>query len=327
MRITTICDKFCFPTLSGYRKCYTFQNWFGGGSVFRNSASKLLVILLVLLFCPTNAYAQDITATWPQFGGIWETTEGKMALWQAEDKVWGIYTGSSEIGGYIREDGKLHFWYERGSDDMGMGWLEISEDGRAFEGFYTSSLDPGEHDSWGGTWIGPNNFAIGDVAALDYVPGDTLTADADDTDTPDDQADTVLASDLEDAVDSGMTIDTDSAWGGTWDTERGFLVLAVSEGWVFGSFGEDGVIEGTAENATLSASWSVTRDDGTLLEGEALFTLSEDSINFRGTYNSTDDPNLWLPWMGSKIITVTVDEDSTDEADTEEEQPEGSEPE
>jgi hypothetical protein len=298
--------------------------------VFRNSASTSLVILLVILFCPINAYAQDLTATWPQFGGIWETTEGKMALWQAEDKVWGIYTGSSEIGGYIREDGKLHFWYERGSDDMGMGWLEISEDGRAFEGFYTSSLDPGEHDSWGGTWIGPNNFAIGDVAALAYEPDDIVTGADEDSETPGDQDNTVLASDLEDALDSGITIDTDSAWGGTWDTERGFLVLAVSEGWVFGSFGEDGVIEGTAENSTLSATWSVTRDDGTLLEGEALFTLSEDSINFRGTYNSLDDPNLWLPWMGSKLITIEVeevDEAETDEAGTDVEETEGSEPE
>jgi len=273
-------------------------------------AFPVLLLTFILLMSP--GYSQEPgDSDYPEFTGIWDTGMGRLALWQARDAVWGYYEGNGEIGGHIKEDGVYHFYYEVASGDMGMGWLELTDDGLGFEGFYASTLETDTNGTWEGTFVAPNSFEIGDRNALNYQPIEPVT----ETETPDTQP---VAGDPGEEPDDGsdeepfddageIVVDPDllAIWTGTWDTQRGYLVLTVGSTGIFGSFGENGVFQGTVSENTLSATWSFTDEDGNISEGEALFTISEDGTSFRGTYNDSTEPNLWLPWMGSKASSST----------------------
>jgi len=263
------------------------------------------------------AYAQDSEEGYPQFGGIWDTDRGIVALWQAGDAVWGIYEGHGELGGHIDEDGMFRFWYEEDPADMGTGWFELM-DTETLEGAYNSAIEMSEHGNWTGTFLGPNNYEVGDEEALNYDPENDSGSIVDSNNVEDDSGEgeesesETGGEDAEENPDpetesgdqdnESNISDTESAvlWTGTWNTGRGYLVLMVDDSEIYGSFGENGVFEGTIDGSEISAIWSVTNEDGSVTEGEALFYISEDGTSFRGTYNSSENPDLWLPWMGTK---------------------------
>ena len=281
--------------------------------MLRYKALLLLILVPVLLAFGPAVGAQDAGQDYPRFEGIWETDLGRMALWQANDAVWGIYSGYGEIGGHIEEDGVFRFWYEDDPDDEGTGWFALNDDGQGFYGFYYSSIEPSVHGRWEGTLLGPNNYEISDRDALNYEPGEEYVPPTDGgPEVPPSSAPPEVSVP---ATDESETEVSTTAWTGTWDTGRGYLVLAVSESTIYGSFGEEGIIEGELAGDTLSATWSVTLDDGTIDQGEALFTIAEDGASFRGTYNRSDDPNLWLPWIGTKltdqITSFVIEEEET----------------
>lgn len=267
---------------------------------------KLAILGLVLLagiFMAVQTGAQDdVNGDFPLYDGIWDTDLGILALWQANDAVFGIYGSYAEIGGHINEDGILHFTYDNDPNDMGSGWFEISSDGTAFDGMYTSTMDTSIGGTWDGTRLGPNEFDVNDREALNYQPGDTPPDYSEGGEGEEEASDDSEAED-EDLPEESEEFSGDvaSAWSGSWDTNRGQLVLTVEEGSVSGSFGDGCNFEGTITGTTINGVWSMTDDEGNETSGEVLFNLSEDGMSFRGTYNSTEEPDLWLAWHGTKV--------------------------
>jgi len=178
---------------------------------------------------------------------------------------------------------------------MGFGWLQLNSDAASFTGEYTSSTQTAVHGSWDGTFLGLNGFDVGDIAALEYEPGQ----EAPGTTVRPQQGQ--VPPEIATQPSGETTVLTPSAWNGTWDTARGALVLAVDGVSIEGSFGESGVLQGTIENASVRATWRVLKTDGSETSGECLFTLSEDGKSFRGTYDDSAAPDLWLPWQGTKV--------------------------
>lgn len=271
--------------------------------MMRNIAIIGAIILLALF--PLRAAAQDNYAgDYPVYDGIWDTNLGTLALWQANDAVYGIYGNHALLGGHIDDDGVLHFSYEDDPDDMGTGWFKIIGDGTEFEGSYNSSVVMSIHDTWNGTYLGPNEFEIGDRDALDYQAGDAppdYSGDGTGEETSED-SDTTDTEEEETGDEAGeFTGDVASAWAGTWDTNRGELEFSVEDENVTGTFGDEGEVEGTISGTSVSGTWANTDDEGNATSGEVLFTLSEDGMSFRGTYNTTDEPDLWLAWHGTKM--------------------------
>jgi hypothetical protein len=70
----------------------------------------------------------------PDFGGVWETSYGRMRLVQRGDAVEGIYayTGESTLTGKAAK-GRLTFQY-REPAAAGEGWFELAADGNSFQG-------------------------------------------------------------------------------------------------------------------------------------------------------------------------------------------------
>ena len=268
-------------------------------------------LLIALLLVGFPAFAQE--AEIPDFQGIWDTDMGTMALWQQNEYVWGLYGDEEEIGGYITENGVLNFKWDSSPDGMGTGWFRMNDDGTGFEGRFLNDIELSEQGDWDGELLGENSFNIGDPEALNYQPGDELFQpdEEPDTDLPDgidetaDVTDAETPEEPEDAEVPDETVDsTDglSSWGGTWETARGYIVMAVSEDSIVGSFGEYGKLEATVQGTALSGTWSITDEEGNSLEGEMVYWLSEDGLSFRGTYNSSDEPDLWLVWSGTKVF-------------------------
>ena len=258
---------------------------------------------LSLLAVAPAAFSQA-EVEYPVFDGVWETGWGRMALWQAADAVWGVFGSRGEIGGHVTQDGRFQFFWENGPDAFGTGWLDLGENGDRFEGRWFNDADISEHGSLEGDFLWANTFEIGDREVLTYEPGESpppaitapaaATGEAESPEVP-----------LEEAAEPPMEPefhgDSTGAWSGTWDTGRGYLVLAAADGEAIGSFGENGVLDGTVEGATLTATWTTTGDDGVSLSGEAIFWLDEDGATFRGTYNSSDEPDVWRVWSGVKV--------------------------
>lgn len=275
--------------------------------MIKNFAPIALVILIGLL--PVHSHAQTaIDGDYPIYDGLWETDLGVLAMWQENDAVWGIYLSSSVLGGRIDDDGILHFRYEENPDDRGSGWFKVSEDGSAFEGYYTSEIEPSIHDNWIGTWLGPNFYEVDDREALNYQPGEIPPDPDEDEDIDDDNVD-LLSGDSDDSdtdddtpePPSEFTGDPESAWNGAWETNLGEMELIIDAGNVTGTWGEGGSFEGTISGSTLNGTWLIVDEDGNETGGEVLFSLSEDGVGFRGTYNTSDEPNLWLAWHGTKL--------------------------
>ncbi len=258
-----------------------------------------LTLALILWILATPLHAQDQPAPeWPKFDGIWATSRGQLALWQADDAVYGVYEKNGTLGGHIDADGILRFSYEEGSDDMGSGWLQLNVDGASFTGEYTSSTQTAVHGSWDGTFLGLNSFDVGDIAALEYVPGQEIPV-APGTEVRPPQGE--VPPEITTQPSGETTVPTPSAWNGTWDTARGTLVLAVDGVSIEGSFAQSGVLEGTIEDATVRATWRILETGGSETSGECLFTISDDAKSFRGTYDDSAAPDLWLPWQGTKV--------------------------
>jgi len=285
----------------------------GGIAVLRHLTPLILVILLG--FPSAKAIAQSQAgAEYPQFEGIWETDWGRVALWQANDAVWGVYGSQGEIGGHIGNDGVWRFTYETGPDEMGTGWFTLDDDGLGFQGFYYSSIEPDQHGPWEGTLLGPNEYEVSDRAALDYEPGETPPAPVVLEPQPGPTAPVPTPGETAIEEEPAFTGEANSAWSGTWDTGRGYLVLIATDSTVYGSFNENGVFQGTVEDNAINATWSITNPDNTVTTGEALFYLSEDGASFRGTYSKSSDPNLWLPWLGSKVSNEMTTLPATEES-------------
>jgi hypothetical protein len=264
----------------------------------------------VLLIVAAPSPAQE-TNPIPQFQGIWETDWGKMALWQASDLVWGVYGAKGEIGGHVKLDGKFEFTWDDSPDGRGSGWMELSEDASRFDGQWLTDLEIGKNGAIHGELLGPNDFEIADRAALEWEPGEAQVSQP----PAETSGETETAQSEETGEESGTSSeesgetarapigDITAAWTGRWDTGRGELILTIdaANSNVTGTFGENGDLEGTLENTAFSGTWTTTSDDGTVTQGEVLFWLSEDGLSFRGTYNVSDQPDVWLVWSGTKI--------------------------
>ena len=83
------------------------------------------------------------------FGGLWDTTWGKMRLAVNDDKVEGLYhySSGSSISGELVDD-KLQFRYKE-PDAEGEGWFKIKQDGRSFSGQYRAAGEK-EWQPWNG---------------------------------------------------------------------------------------------------------------------------------------------------------------------------------
>ncbi|MCX6647697.1 MAG: hypothetical protein NTY09_15245 [bacterium] len=228
-----------------------------------------LTILLGIL--PVRSIAQDnnVSGDFPVYDGIWDTDLGTLAMWQANDAVWGVYGDKAVMGGHIDADGILRLFYEDNPDDMGSGWLKIVGDGSAIEGSYTSSVEMRIQGTWNGTYLGPNDFEVGDREALNYQPGDLPPGESvDETETATSE-ETTSEEVVTTETPQEFAGDVVSAWTGTWDSTRGELVFSVEETNVTGTFG-----------------------DGCEFTG----TISETTLN-----NTSTEPDLWLAWQGTKI--------------------------
>jgi hypothetical protein len=261
----------------------------------------LLAVIFLIGLLPLQSTAQEsYTGDFPIFDGIWDTEMGIVAMWQANDAVYAVYKSNANLGGHIDENGVLQFGYEDSPDDLGSGWFKIVGDGHELEGYYNSSLEPAVHGTWNGTWLGPNEFDVNDRDALNYQAGDTGS-----TYSPEQAVETPAAPEVEVEVPveepQGFTGDAEIAWTGGWDTTRGELEINIEDGVVTGTFGDNCTLEGTITGSTLTGTWSITDEDGNVTTGDLLFSLSEDGMSFRGTYNSTTEPDLWLAWHGSKL--------------------------
>ncbi len=299
-------------------------------------------IVAVLAIASFPIFAQG-TDDFPRFGGIWETDRGPMALWQAEDAVWGLYGDSHEIGGHIREDGAFSFSWDEGVDGHGRGWFRLSEDGDSIRGMWLNDLEISDHGTWDGEYVAPNTFPIGDAEALEYEPEEEITppeeipepeptpeespavegppefipleveeSPSDEPaepieEAPDEEPEEEPDAEPEEEPDEEPVVPPTSSgdvsvWIGTWNTGRDYRVLGVDDdGNIIGSFGESGVLQGTVEGSTLSATWHQTAEDGSVSDGEAVFWLAEDGESFRGTYSMSTEPDVWLVWNGDKM--------------------------
>lgn len=294
-----------------------------GGLIMSRFIPSLILVLVMTIAAPIVGAQVEDEATYPDFEGIWEV-EGLfdisscvMAIWQANEKVWGYFGSEGEIGGYINEDGRLVFMWEFYPDGKGTGWVRTAEEGEVVEGIWSSDIELSEHGSWDGVRIGPNNYEVGDKEALNYDPSIEQVVEVDETDAEDANAvgDTAGEEIVIDETDGDEQTDegdresdeetqpgTLELWPGTWDTDRGFLVLAIVEGEIVGTFGENGVLQGTVEGNTLSGEWSDIDAEGNASEGDAVFWLAEDGLSFRGTYNNANEPDLWLVWSGELVL-------------------------
>jgi hypothetical protein len=243
----------------------------------------------------------------PQFQGIWETDWGKMALWQAEDLVWGVYGTKGEIGGRVNSDGKLEFTWDDSPDGRGSGWMALGEDLSRFDGQWLTDIEIGKNGAIHGELLGPNNFDIADRAALEWEPGEAQVSPPaaetpEETEpVPPEEPSAPPSEESGQTGESAAISDYAAAWTGHWDTSRGELALTVDGVDVTGTFGVNGEVAGTIETTTFKGTWTVTADDGTVTQGEVLFWLSEDGLTFRGTYDVSDQPDVWLVWSGTEI--------------------------
>ncbi len=268
--------------------------------VFRNITSQILLIILSILIISVPAFAQ--ADDYVRYDGIWETGRGPLALWQAGDAVYGVFGSNGTLGGHVNADGILNFSYEDGPDEVGTGRFVMNDDLVSFIGLYSSRIDQSESGSWNGNYLGPNGYEVDDRAALNYNAGEIPSEE--------EVAEPVAPEEIEPGEEIEPTeffIDQENSWNGTWDTGRGYLVLTASETTVIGSFGETGIFQGGIDGDTLLATWSMTGENGSELDGEAVFTLASDGLSFRGTYSQLDIPNLWLPWMGTKVTRSVIE--------------------
>ncbi|HEX9746319.1 MAG TPA: hypothetical protein VGB30_12910 [bacterium] len=282
--------------------------------------SALVLTALLIIFSAGIAHSQD--QAYPDFGGIWDTSRGTLAIWQAEDSVFGIYGPYGEIGGHVQEDGTLEFLWSEEPDDYGNGWIKLGDDGNSFDGMWFSVIEMDQHDTWRGEKLDENHYELADRAALDHVPGTTpeTPGATDETGTPDDGMAELPADNSDQSVDEEPVIepaipegDIDALWSGVWDTARGDLAILIVDGVATGTFRELGSIEGTIDGPIINATWSETTDTGVEVSGSVIFWLSEDGTTFRGSYNVETNPDLWLAWSGEK----TSDEAGSEVSDAE----------
>lgn len=272
---------------------------------------KMLSTGIVILFLGVSFVVNgQEKKEWPMFQGIWDTDRGQLALWQVDDKVWGIFGAEAEIGGHIRPDGFLDFVWDNLPDAKGSGWFRLTNNGKSLEGYYITDLDINLQGPWNGKLIGPNNFELGDRQALKWKPGDTEINTKKAT-APTDKIETATEPQKEEArVEKDLTVpkftgDPIAAWTGIWETTQGEMVLVINETSAEGKFGESGKISGSIDGGVLSGQWSGIGADGSTVSGELMFWLAPDGKTFRGTYNVADQPDLWLVWSGTKLSNLT----------------------
>ncbi|MFH1675903.1 MAG: hypothetical protein ABIC40_02675 [bacterium] len=276
---------------------------------------KIFVILpiFIILLIPFVSFGQDEQKV-PVYEGIWQTDRGVVALWQAENAVWGVFGSVGEIGGYIKNDGRLEFMWEVYPDGIGTGWFRLGDEDRKIEGYWYDDVQLNEHGVWNGTSIGPNNYELGDREALKYNPENPPeeTGNPPEIETniepgpeiptitpaPETPAEIAPAETVKPAVNE----DAITLWSGTWETDRGFLIVSFEEDNAVGTFDENGVIDAKAAGLVLDGKWTITAEDGTVTEGEFAFWLTDNRMNFKGTYNYSTESNLWLVWSGKKVV-------------------------
>jgi len=276
---------------------------YGGGKVsipkYTIALSALLLLLITSSIVTVPSYGQTSDPAIPVFDGIWETEVGRMALWQADDTVWGVYGTIGEIGGTINEDGVLNFNYTLGASEWGRGRMRMNDDARSFSGSYQSTAKESEHGDWNGTWFAANTFDVGDRNALEYIPTN-IPPELGENTTPEEPA---IPEETEQPEPVAVA---SSAWTGAWDTNLGYIETTASGSAVTGTFGYDGVLTGTARDNALNATWSMSEYDGTELTGEAFFEIGADGLSFRGNYLITGD-GVWLAWHGTKTSPRETD--------------------
>jgi hypothetical protein len=292
------------------RKVIYFAHIISGRKINMNRYFLIVGLAILLGILPAMSLAQEniVSGDFPVYDGIWDTDMGPLALWQANDAVWGVYGSKAVMGGHIDSDGILRFYYEDNPDDMGSGWLKVTGDGSTLEGLYTSSVEMRIQGTWNGTMLGPNDFAVGDREALNYQPGDLPPVESADAAVAETSDETTTAEETTtdetiaaEEIPAEFAGDVVSAWTGTWDTTRGELVLTVADIDATGTFGDGCEFTGTISGTTLNGTWTMIDSTGTVTSGEVLFSLSEDGLSFRGTYSTSTAPDLWLAWQGTKI--------------------------
>jgi len=277
----------------------------GGGKVssskYTIALTALLLLLITSFIAPLPSYGQTSDPAIPVFDGIWETDVGRLALWQADNTVWGVYGAVGEIGGTINEDGVFNFNYEQGASEWGRGRMRLNDDARSFTGTYQSTAKESVHGDWNGTWFAANTFDVGDRSALEYIPNN-IPPELGENTTPEEP---VTPEETEQPEPVAVA---SSAWTGAWDTNLGYIETTAVGSAVTGTFGYDGTLTGTARDNALNATWSMSEYDGTELSGEAFFEISADGLSFRGNYLITGD-GVWLAWHGTKTSPRETDKE------------------